>query len=301
MIASFAVSRFALLLVTTVAAVLRHDNPLRIWRQWDAKWYLGIAHYGYHFTIHGKPALAFFPLYPLLIKAGMTMGLFGDVVGILLSNGAFLGALFYVRALACREWGEETATRAVWLVAVFPTAFFTFAPYTEALFLLAAAGALCHARRGDGLRAGLWVAAAILTRSTGLILVLAVPIALRSCGLNTRLKAIIPPILAAAAYAYYLGVQQLPVNALLEAQRSWHRTLTFPWTGFTASLGWLIHFGMTSLPWTVENVLQLSVTALFLALTVFAWGELSSPIKAYCASFWLLILLSPAWMDGYYA
>lgn len=298
---SFAVSRFVLLAVTVTAAAVRHGAPAALWKQWDARWYIGIAHYGYHFTIHGKSALAFFPLFPLLIRILMVAGIVGVAAGILLSNGAFLGALFYLHALIQRERGPDIAARAVWLLALFPTAFFTFAPYTESIFLLAAVGSIYHARRGEPARAGLWSAMAILSRSTGLILIPAVLLALRDRGQRASVLATIPVLVASAVYAAYLAAQNIPLAALLTAQSGWHRSLTFPWTGFTASISWLIESGISHLPWTVENLLQLAVTCLFLLLTVMAWKDLLPAERAYCAGFWALVLLSPQWMNRYYA
>lgn len=280
---------------------VRQGDPGTIWEQWDARWYTGIAQHGYHFTIQGKPALAFFPLVPLLIRGMMHTGIGADSAGILISNAAFLAALFYLYSLARTEWGGRVAGRTTWLLAFFPTAFFTFAPYSESVFLLAAVAALYHARRGSAFVAGLWCAAAVLDRSTGFILILPLVLALYTHGIRARLAVIVPPVMAFAGYAVYLSLEHLPVHALLTAQSAWHRALTFPWVGFTASAAWLIHSGTSSVPWMIENVLQLAVTILFLGLTVSAWGVLSVPARAYCAGFWLLVLLSPEWLDGYYA
>lgn len=274
---------------------------MELWKQWDARWYIGIAGHGYHFTIHGKPALAFFPLLPLLIKAVMSTGVVGTAAGILLSNGAFLGALFYLRALAEREWGNDNAARAVWLLALFPTAIFTFAPYTESLFLLGAAGSLYHARRGDAATAGFWAAIAILSHSTGLILLPAIVLALHPRGMRAWVSALLPPLVASTAFTAYLAARHVPIGALLTAQAAWHRGLTVPWGGFTASVTWLAHSGLTNIPWAIENVLQFGVTIGFLGLTAFAWRALPPAERVYCAGFWLLVLLSPEWKDGYYA
>lgn len=301
MLSSFAASRLVLLLTTAVAALIRHRDPAAVWEQWDARWYIGIAEHGYHFTIHHKPALAFFPLLPLLIHVIAGSGTAGDAAGILVSNGAFLGALLYLRPLAAQEWGNDCAARAVWLLALFPTAFFTFAPYTESLFLLGAIGSLYHARRGDSTLAGVWAAIAILSHSTGLILLPAILLALRASGPRAWVGALVPPLAAAAAFAAYLVAHQVHISTFLTSQSAWHRSLTVPWAGFTASVTWLARSGLTHVPWAVENVLQLAVTVLFLVLTALAWQSLSGAERVYCAGFWLLVLASPEWRDGYYA
>jgi hypothetical protein len=281
---------------------VRHRSPLALWNQWDTKWYLGIALHGYHWSLHGKSALAFFPLYPLLIH--ITVGWFripGLVSGLLLANAASFGALLYLYFFVNLEWGETAARRSVWLTAVFPTAFFTFAPYTEALFLLCATGALYHIRREQVWRAGFWIAAALLTRSTGIILIPAALVALRPLRPRTLLLILLPSLCAVAVFLHYLVGERIPLRALLVAQRAWHRGLTYPWTGFTASLQWLSGHAVRHVPWAIEDVLQLGVTVLFLGLTILAWRSLSRVTAAYCACFWLLTLTVPEWLDGYYA
>ncbi len=304
-LAPFVVSRLLLIGVTIAAALVRHRPPLDVWDQWDSKWYLGIASHGYHWRIHwhryDESSLAFFPLYPLLVRVGMSIGLSGMVVALAISNIAFIGALFYVYRWAVLEWGQVAARRTVWLMALFPTAFFTFAPYTEALFLLCAAGALYHARRGQALTAGLWVAGAILTRPTGIILLPAVLILLHPGRWRTWLLGVGPSLCAAAGYLAYLFGQQIPLALLLKSQHGWHRALTYPWTGFSASIAWLLHHTAANPGMVAENVMEQIVTVLFLVLTVVAWRHLGRAAAVYCAGFWLLVLSSPEWLDGNFA
>ena len=98
----------------------------------------------------------------------------------LVSNLAFLGALFYLHALLNETSSEEVSRRAIWLIALFPTAFFTVAPYTESLFLLCAVGGIYHAQRGQAPAAGLYLAGAAMTHSTALILVIPLVVLLRN-------------------------------------------------------------------------------------------------------------------------
>lgn len=297
----FALSRVLLIGLTCLLALVRRQSPLDLWNRWDSRWYVGIASHGYHFSIHGKPALAFFPLYPLLIRLGMNPGLRGELFAMVLSNAAFLAALLYLYLLVLAEHGEQTARRSAWLLSLFPMAFFTFAPYSESLFLLAAIASFCHARRGDALIAGVWLAAAITTRSTGLILLLPVLLFLGPRRLRSWLLGLGPSVLAIGAYLYYLHSQHILVSGLFNAQRAWHRELTFPWTGFVSSLSWLAQQGTQHPELSAENVFQLTVTLVFLVLTVMAWRSLDTGMKLYCAGFWLIVLINPEWRDGYYA
>ena len=48
-------------------------------------------------------------------------------------------------------------------------------------------------------------------------------------------------------------------------------------------------------------MVQLSVAVVFLALTVLAWRSMDRPSRIYSAGFWIVVLLSPEWLDHYYA
>lgn len=272
-----------------------------MWTAWDGRWYLGIAAHGYVWGMQGKPSVAFFPLYPSIVHAIRALGFPAVPVGMLVSNLAFLGALFYVHALARSEWGSRAAGHAVILLTFFPTAFVTAAPYSESLFLLSAAGALFHARRRETAQAGIFVALAILTRSTGIILVPAVVVASGGVRPLRWISLLAPSLVGMAVYGEYLRHFHIPLSALLHAQRAWHRTLTYPWSGFTSSFHWLAFHGSSNLAWAAENLLGLVVTVGFLALTYAARRDLSPATLVYCACFWALVLCSPECLDGYYA
>ena len=136
--------------------------------RWDTAFYVNIVEEGYR-NEGEMPSVAFFPLLPLLM--GLLAPLVGDVVvaGILIANGALLGASLLFYRLVADQWGEPIAQRALWYLLIFPTAFFGSAIYTESLFLLASVGALFSARRGNWAAAGIFAVAAGLTRLIGLI------------------------------------------------------------------------------------------------------------------------------------
>lgn len=112
----------------------------------DSGWYLGIASRGYRWVPGGRGNLAFFPAYPLLMRAvGRAVGgtqsdfYFG---GIVVSWLASIGGIALVYALARRLMAHERAWHAALLTYVFPFAFFFGVVYSEALFVLALATAL---------------------------------------------------------------------------------------------------------------------------------------------------------------
>ncbi|HEX6510173.1 MAG TPA: mannosyltransferase family protein [Chloroflexota bacterium] len=294
-------SRVLLVVVTTAFSSARRLSPLTLWNVLDAQWYTGIAAHGYGWSLDGKPSLAFFPLYPLAIHVAGSTGRPFIAVALLLSNVAALAALLYLRALFSLVWGASAARRGLWIFSLFPTAFFTFAPYSEPLFILCAAAGLYHSYRAQWLPTGLWLAAALLTRSTAVILLAPVLMMVLGAPRRAMVLAVGPGVCALAGYLSYLLIMRLPVQQLVEAQRHWHRALTLPWNGFAASVHYLLFHFTYNAGWSAENLLQLGFTVVFLGLTLAAWRDLPPPVVLYCAAFWVVVLCTPEWLDGYFA
>ena len=134
---------------------------------WDSVWFLEIARDGYE---RAEDA-AFFPLYPLLLRAtGSTVA-----GGVLLSLACFAGALWLLHRLVALDFGVRVAGLTVVLVACFPASVFFSAVYSESLFLLLSVGAVYAARRDRWLLAAVAGALATATRSAGIVLL--VPLA----------------------------------------------------------------------------------------------------------------------------
>ncbi|MDP9343877.1 MAG: hypothetical protein M3Q23_17660 [Actinomycetota bacterium] len=143
-------------------------NLFTAWERQDALWFLRIATQGYRLN---DGSAAFFPLYPLAIRA-VSFVLFDHplAASIVVSNAAFLGGLVVLYFLTSSELSEPAARKAVLYLAVFPTSFFFLAPYSESLFLLLSVTSFWAARRGKWPLAGVTGALAALTRNLGLLL-----------------------------------------------------------------------------------------------------------------------------------
>jgi hypothetical protein len=156
----------------------------------DAWWYATIALRGYSMSspgVIGQDNVAFFPLYPLIVRF-VTL-LVGNVymAGLLVSNVAFLIALGYIYRLAQREWDDATASRAVWYVAGAPTAIFFASMYTESLFVACVAATFFYAREGRWWRAAIAGALGAATRNTGVLLALVIALeGLQAAGFHWR-------------------------------------------------------------------------------------------------------------------
>jgi len=194
----FLATRLAFIVIGFAAPLLYADHPTRTppapdgtgWAIWDARWFTGIALHGYAYkevaAQHYYPASAFFPLYPLAIRLVTITGLNADAAATLIANAAFLAALYYLYRLIALDFPRIVATRALWLLALFPTALAFFVPYTESPYLLFAALTFWNLRQRRWLAAGLFGALGALTRQTGLVLLLAYLIESRQSIVDSR-------------------------------------------------------------------------------------------------------------------
>ncbi len=149
--------------------------------RWDSAWYLVIAHYGYRPDLGSFTSArdAFFPLYPLGLRGLSDIGLQPVLAGVLFSLAAFAVALYCLHRLTTLELGgsgrrgsRDIAGLAVLVTALAPMAFYFSAVYSESLYLALSVGVFLCARRGRWAWAGVLGMLAVVTRSTGLVLVL---------------------------------------------------------------------------------------------------------------------------------
>ncbi|MFL5957221.1 MAG: mannosyltransferase family protein [Solirubrobacterales bacterium] len=138
--------------------------------RWDSSYYVFTAQHGYE----ALGQTAFFPFYPMVMRAVATITYSEVVAGVLVSLASFAIALIILHRLAALDFGADVARRTVWLVALFPAAVFFSAIYTEALFLVLSVGAVYAARKGSWAWAGALGGMAALTRNTGVLIGVAV-------------------------------------------------------------------------------------------------------------------------------
>ncbi len=214
---------------------------------WDSAWYLDIAQRGYTFRADAPSSVAFFPLYPLLIRVGAF--LFGGspqafwLSAIALSYASFVIALVLLHRLTERCFGSrDAARRAVLSIAVFPFSFPFTRIYTESLFLLVSVGAIFSAVAGRWRLAGACGALATVTRPNGIVLL--VPLAIMALqapwawrpllGRVFALLALPAALLWYCAFVYALSGDPL---AWLNAQAHWGYSIgNAPWASVQSAL-----------------------------------------------------------------
>jgi hypothetical protein len=162
---------------------------LDAWFQGDSGWYYRIAEEGYSYTSGQQSSIAFFPAYPLLVRAvGAILG--GDVstaAGLVtLICGAGVVMLFadWVRTRV----DPRTAVIAVAVLLVYPYSFFLYGSgYGDASFLLTALGSFALLERRHYVLAGLVGALATAGRPVGIAV--AVGLAVRAVELIAQDRA----------------------------------------------------------------------------------------------------------------
>jgi hypothetical protein len=304
----FIALRVALSLVSVVAVgtvkppAYASDHEVRLTRgwhnaidatdRWDARWFERIAADGYDPT---DASAAFFPGYPLTIRALMWTQLIGTLdAALVVSNVAFFGALTVLFALTSAEFSTGMARRTLILLGSFPVSFFFLSPYSEALFLLTSLLAFWWARRRKWGRAGLAGFLAAGTRAVGIFLIPALLVEAWSVERDERRKAVAAsflPALAPVAYALYWFARTGDALRPFHAQDSWFRTLQVPIVS-VANAVWLGITGINDahgIYWTADLVL----TAAVLVPLALRWKTIPRLYLVYAIVSVVLILSYP--------
>jgi Gpi18-like mannosyltransferase len=274
--------------------------PVLMWIRWDALWYIDIANHGYW-----TAALAFFPLYPLVV-AGVhwATGLTTPVAALVASNLALVGTVGALWLLVREYYPRAVADRAVTLLLMFPTAFYLSAAYTESLFLFTTVTAFLLAKRRRLWAAGVVGALAALTRNQGILTFLPILAAYgeqygwkrADGGWNWRRWEILSagiPFLGLATYMVWQWVIFHSPLTFLSSEADWGRHVTWPWVGIAAAVA-TIWNGSPLQPAAVLSMIDLLFTLGFLVLwwvgrrQALPWSWL-----IYWALLWLIDVTAP--------
>lgn len=110
--------------------------------RWDSDWYLGIATEGYHYIPGQQSPVAFFPAYPMVVRAMAAVVGNAAVAAHLVSLACGLLAIACFRRWARMRLSPGAARYAVWGLVLYPFGVYLYGMvYGDALFLAAAVGA----------------------------------------------------------------------------------------------------------------------------------------------------------------
>ncbi|MFD0145982.1 MULTISPECIES: hypothetical protein [unclassified Streptomyces] len=206
---------------------------------WDSRWYLAIADHGYD-PGPGEPpghrTMAFFPLYPALIRAvaAVVPGSRASV-GLVLAVLCSVAAAWGIFAVGDRLYGRRVGTVLAVLWGALPVAVVQWMGYTESLFTALAAWALYAALGGRWAWAAGFSVAAGLTRPTGVAVGAAVTVAALLAARRGSRPALVATLVAPLGWLGYVGWVGLRLgrwDGYFAVQRSWSNT----WDGGSFTL-----------------------------------------------------------------
>ncbi|HEX6476664.1 MAG TPA: glycosyltransferase family 39 protein [Acidimicrobiales bacterium] len=297
----------AFVAATWIAPQLRFSTVFGA--SWDGGWYVRIAQSGYPDNLAaqgGGNPWAFFPGLPTAIRAVhevTTLSYSDSAVVVALITG-LTGTLAVWLAVRNR-FGDEIANRSVALLVFFPIAFVLSMAYTEGLFLTFAGLCLYALDRKSWYPAAVFAAAASLTRSVGVVLILCVAVsALIAVTRDRQLKPLVATVVAGLpllGWLIYADRRTGVFLAFARAERDWGGG-HFVW--FTAPFHSLAHLMTSAHAWRVAPDVLASFALVFvtvgLALLVVR-GRLRPRLPA---SWWVFtigsvaVALSPFWPNS---
>jgi Gpi18-like mannosyltransferase len=228
-----------------------------LFSHWDGEWYTDIATVGYTYVNDGQAhTVAFYPLFPLLIRGLITLGMRADAAGVLINSSAFLAALVLVYFWVEERYDAGAAKRTNAVLAWCPFSLFCTVVYTEGLFLFLTASALRAFERGEYIWAAFWGALTTATREPGVVLI---PTFLLTAWREKR-----PPVACVAGFASAIGLFSFSLYCAIRfgdalafvrvqkgwEQPSWFDVLTKALTGQISALSRIVMiFGSGYLLW----------------------------------------------------
>ncbi len=264
---------------------------LEPWNRWDTQWYLKIALQGYDQYDGG---LAFFPLYPLLIRmVGEVIGRQWFLAALLISNGCALASMILLYHIVAHQFGDLAARRTIILFLAFPTAFYLFAAYTESLFLMFTLLALTNAQNQRWKLASVAVALASLTRLQGVVLILPVLIEVVTHYRSVRLSifdwaSILFSGSSIGIYWFYIWLVYGDVGVWMRSMALW-RVPGIPGQAIIVAIQQL---WLSSGRFWISNLLDLIATCFFIVLVIWAARRLSWSLNVYSIVMLIIPLMS---------
>lgn len=277
-----------------------HDTPLGPMLRWDSAFYMEISHHGYIYKPGKQCNVAFYPLYPLLIR------LFSDITGIkvsfsgiILSNIFLLLSLYFLYRLALFDSSKEASFLTILYISIFPTALFFITIYTESLFLLLTVLFFFFLRKKQYLWVFIVGILTGLTRANGVLLIIpAVYICIKNklymkSELHKLLLLITGPLLGVGTFLIYLGIKFNNPVLSFTIQDNFDRSFRF----FPINIIESIQFSLKAIKLTSFTALAFDVwfIILFIFITILTYKKMRKEYLTY--SVVSLFLFSSTYVD----
>lgn len=184
----------------------------------DGLHYINISQNGYEGN-----GVAFFPLYPILIRIISSVSILSfPVTALLISHLSLIVCLFLFPKYLSLIGIPKTSRWFLIFFLAFPTSFFLQSAYSESLFIVLVLLCFISNKKGNFLVSALFAFLAGMTRVVGIFLI--IPLLLS--GARRRLSLLLAPILGLASYAGYLwfttgdGLKFFHVQSQFDAGRT---------------------------------------------------------------------------------
>lgn len=283
-----------------------------IWQKWDAFHYLFIAEHGYVTSPPDKAVLiAFYPLYPLLIRGSWYIFRDFTIAAYFVSNVSLMAGCFFLYKLVEEQVSRAAAAKSVLFLLVSPFSVFLGLVYTESLFLSLVLAFFY------GLQKQWWLFAAIvgffaaLTKNQGLLLVIpylmeATAILVqkkknlegRGLGLQS-LKTLVPALLILAGFLVYVLINDMvagnPFQFLVYQKNHWFNSFGFFAENIRNMLQQVSSYPDHGYRFTVMLLQPLVFMVALMSLFVAVAKNLRSSINVFSMAF-LLVSFSPTWL-----
>ena len=289
-VAILALTRFGqLLMIAWLGGA--NPEPKTVWERlliWDAGWFLRVAVDGYPdgYTYNDQGELegnelAFFPVYPMLIRAGAALGIEPGTAAVGVAWLASIAAAVALHLLGTALYDQRAGWALVAICCSAPASVVLSMAYSESLFLALVAGMFVAAHQRVWWAAGLLGLATALTRPTGAAAALGLAVAAVLAVRQSREQRWQPLVAAAVALAgvpLYLGWVAYRVGDL----SAWFKIQTagwgtsfdygsstgrFLWTTLRSGDGWI--------PLSVAFILLAALAAAGVALARKPWLPLA--------------------------
>ncbi|MEV7622841.1 hypothetical protein [Actinoplanes sp. NPDC089786] len=254
--------------------------------EWDGGWFERVATNGYpHGYTYGQSGaleaneLAFFPVYPTLIRLVMVFGVGSGTAALAVAWLASAGAAIALHLLGTSLHSRRAGWALVAICTTAPVSVVLSMAYSEGLFLAFVAGMLVAAHRRVWWAAGLLGLAASLTRPTGaaaaVALAVAAIMAVRQVRSWQPIAAAVVALAGVPAYLAWVGLRVGEPDAWFKIQSAgWGTsfdagasTITFLGTTLSAGDGWV--------PVSVALILLAALAAAGVALATRPWPPLA--------------------------
>ncbi|MFN2452575.1 MAG: hypothetical protein ABR541_09510 [Candidatus Dormibacteria bacterium] len=270
--------------------------------QWDAQAYLHLARQGYPSSGEEMRYNGFLPGYPGLVALVAVVVRDPLVAGLLVSAGFGFVALVWCGRLVAAERSRADGRFAIWLLALWPLAFFLSAVYSESVFIACAAIALVQARHGSRAVACAAAAAACTVRVPGLALL--APLAIEQVRRHGWRPdggwlgiLVVPLPLVGFGLALWLRTGDALAYFHAQASPSYNHILGAPWTGLLTDLHRLGSRSPATLTYVWFFEVVFGVAGLLLCGLLWVWPGLPRSYAAYAAGIWLLSTSATVWLS----